>query len=243
MQPYIERAIAFLELPEAGWDIDHWEQIERRARPRVSIRPSSSTGSCSSSRCGWGRCCARSSSRRRTSTSTSTRMRSRSRPRASASHVTGVRVQTLAGNQLTVVGRLVVLAVGGIENPRLLLLSDRVQTEGLGNAHDLVGRYFMEHAAVSRWHHPAQQPRRRHRLLSEGMVRRSPVCHHFELDAHTRGARVRTDRPGHLRYRSGLRFCVSVRWRSVAAGLQERTDQPASCRMTSWSISATFWAI
>ncbi len=38
-----------------------------------------------------------------------------------------------------------VLAGGGIENARLLLASRRVRPAGLGNAHDLVGRYFMEH--------------------------------------------------------------------------------------------------
>ena len=36
------------------------------------------------------------------------------------------------------------LAAGGIENPRLLLLSRRVHRNGLGNDHDLVGRFFAE---------------------------------------------------------------------------------------------------
>ena len=40
--------------------------------------------------------------------------------------------------------RLVVLATGGIENPRLLLLSRRVHRRGLGNDRDLVGRFFAE---------------------------------------------------------------------------------------------------
>ncbi len=40
--------------------------------------------------------------------------------------------------------RLVVLAAGGIENPRLLLLSRRVHRRGLGNDRGLVGRFFAE---------------------------------------------------------------------------------------------------
>jgi choline dehydrogenase-like flavoprotein len=40
--------------------------------------------------------------------------------------------------------RWVVLAAGGIENPRLLLLSRGSRPRGLGNDHDLVGRFFAE---------------------------------------------------------------------------------------------------
>lgn len=63
--------------------------------------------------------------------------------------VTKVRVATLRGNAFTVRARHYVLALGGIENPRLLLCSNGTQPEGLGNGNDLVGRFFMEHPHVS----------------------------------------------------------------------------------------------
>jgi choline dehydrogenase-like flavoprotein len=59
--------------------------------------------------------------------------------------VSAVKVGCLTGTSFRVVARTYVLATGGIENARLLLLSDREQHAGLGNGHDLVGRYFMEH--------------------------------------------------------------------------------------------------
>jgi choline dehydrogenase-like flavoprotein len=59
--------------------------------------------------------------------------------------VTGVRARTFAGAELRVQARQHVLAAGGIENPRLLLASNRHRPAGLGNDHDVVGRYFLEH--------------------------------------------------------------------------------------------------
>ncbi|MCC7046246.1 MAG: GMC family oxidoreductase [Alphaproteobacteria bacterium] len=64
---------------------------------------------------------------------------------AAARSATHIRVATLAGNTLSVTARFVVLAAGGIENPRLLLLSDQNDRQGLGNHSGLVGRCFMEH--------------------------------------------------------------------------------------------------
>jgi choline dehydrogenase-like flavoprotein len=56
-----------------------------------------------------------------------------------------IHVGTLSGKRFQVKARTYVLAAGGIETPRLLLLSNRQQSAGLGNQHDLVGRFFMEH--------------------------------------------------------------------------------------------------
>jgi choline dehydrogenase-like flavoprotein len=56
-----------------------------------------------------------------------------------------VSVVSVTGRRFCVRARSFVLATGGIENARLLLLSNSVQSRGLGNQHDLVGRFFMEH--------------------------------------------------------------------------------------------------
>src|SRR5262249_32657011 len=62
---------------------------------------------------------------------------------------TGVRVGTLEGKRARVRAKRVVLALGGIENARLLLQSRQAMVCGLGNAHDLVGRFFAEHVYVN----------------------------------------------------------------------------------------------
>lgn len=62
--------------------------------------------------------------------------------------VTGIRVKTLGGVEYRVRANAFVLATGGIENARLLLASNRVESAGLGNRHDLVGRFFMDHIRV-----------------------------------------------------------------------------------------------
>jgi len=65
------------------------------------------------------------------------------------SHVTEVVARTLTGVELRVRAEVVVLATGGIEVPRLLLASTSAGPAGLGNARDLVGRFFMEHPSIS----------------------------------------------------------------------------------------------
>lgn len=62
-----------------------------------------------------------------------------------AAAVRHIRVCTVSGNSLAVEARHYVLACGGIENARLLLASRDVESHGVGNSRDQVGRYFMEH--------------------------------------------------------------------------------------------------
>ena len=49
------------------------------------------------------------------------------------------------GERFTVRARAVVLAAGGLENPRLLLASTERSPAGVGNPHDLVGCFYMDH--------------------------------------------------------------------------------------------------
>ena len=51
----------------------------------------------------------------------------------------------LRTGSIRVVAATIVLACGGLETPRLLLASRRSRSCGLGNEHDLVGRFYMTH--------------------------------------------------------------------------------------------------
>jgi choline dehydrogenase-like flavoprotein len=74
--------------------------------------------------------------------------------------VTGVRfapssqrveqVQVMGANGIyhTVDAQEVVMALGGLENARMLLHFNREANNALGNQHDVVGRYFMDHPTV-----------------------------------------------------------------------------------------------
>ena len=67
------------------------------------------------------------------------------RANAAGRAVERLEIANLRGGRGHVRAATVVLAAGGLEIPRLLLAARDVQPDGLGNAHDLVGRYFMEH--------------------------------------------------------------------------------------------------
>ena len=63
----------------------------------------------------------------------------------SGRRITGLEARTLNHETMTIRARHYVLACGGIETPRLLLLSRSAEfPHEIGNGSDLVGRYFME---------------------------------------------------------------------------------------------------
>jgi len=61
--------------------------------------------------------------------------------------VESLRVRTLSGRSFTVRAARVVLAVGGLEVARVLLANRGGSPAGIGNQHDVVGRYYMCHIA------------------------------------------------------------------------------------------------
>lgn len=60
-----------------------------------------------------------------------------------------VRVKNLQGKEHVVRARHFILACCSLQNARLLLASNQIARNGLGNDKDLVGRYFMEHLEVN----------------------------------------------------------------------------------------------
>ena len=54
-------------------------------------------------------------------------------------------VATLTGHRFAIKPKLAILAAGAIETARLMLASRDVIPAGVGNAHDIVGRYFADH--------------------------------------------------------------------------------------------------
>jgi choline dehydrogenase-like flavoprotein len=61
------------------------------------------------------------------------------------SRVKSLEVRTLDGRRAEVKANAIVLACGGLENARLLLTSNKIARNGVGNSHDLVGRFLMDH--------------------------------------------------------------------------------------------------
>jgi choline dehydrogenase-like flavoprotein len=55
-------------------------------------------------------------------------------------------VKTVTIKKFTAKAKYFILACAGIQNPRILLAANKQANKGLGNEHDLVGRFFMENA-------------------------------------------------------------------------------------------------
>ena len=62
--------------------------------------------------------------------------------------ITSAQASMADGRTIQVRAKAFVLAAGGLENARILLLQDTLQPGGLGNQHDMVGRCFMDHPQI-----------------------------------------------------------------------------------------------
>lgn len=80
-----------------------------------------------------------------------------------------VDIRTLGGASYKAHADRFVLAGGGIENARLLLVSNSVGTEGIGNQSGFVGRCFMEHPTASAGLIHAADPHAALDLFSPGL--------------------------------------------------------------------------
>ncbi len=92
-----------------------------------------------------------------------------------ANTVKGVRVKTFTGSEFFVHARYFVLTSGGIENARLLLASNDRRPNGLGNDHDVVGRYFMDHPRFRAVRLKLKDANRHRPLYDVTMAMRGPV--------------------------------------------------------------------
>jgi choline dehydrogenase-like flavoprotein len=75
-----------------------------------------------------------------------------------ASAITRLDAESMHGTKLQVNAHHFILACGAIENARLLLMSDGVEANGIGNHYDQLGRYFMEHPHGRVAHIETQDP-------------------------------------------------------------------------------------
>jgi choline dehydrogenase-like flavoprotein len=151
-----------------------------------------------------------------------------------ASAVTEATIGSLDGRRGHVRARHYVLAAGGIENARILLLSDNVATQGLGNDRDLVGRYFMDHPSGAigsiRSDHPDRLTRPYERTI--GKIRASVASEiglsvdaqraHRTLNARVHPFAVEGEVPRGIRALRDVRAALRPPTRDEAALLEAR---------------------
>jgi len=150
LAPFYEAAQRLLGLPEEPWSVERWEQAPshrawrfagERIRPAVVQIVAERNRRLAQT---LGPAC-------RAAAHVQPYLHATVRelvPDAAGRRVERMRVATAPGRELEIRPREVVLAAGGIETARLLLLSASVEPRGLGNRRDLVGRFFSNHPEV-----------------------------------------------------------------------------------------------
>jgi choline dehydrogenase-like flavoprotein len=151
-----------------------------------------------------------------------------------ATTVTDATIGSLDGRRGHVRARHYVLAAGGIENARILLLSDSVAPKGLGNDRDLVGRYFMDHPSGAigsiRSEHPDRLTRPYERTIGKirasvaSEIGLSPAAQreHHTLNARVHPFAVEGDVPRGIRALRDVRAALRPPARDEATLLEAR---------------------
>lgn len=149
LNPYYERAQAYCQLGPFNYDLDYW--TKQRGRPALPLDPNIATTGLAqpSPPTRFGEVY-----RAEIGNSENIQVYLNANLMDINLHPDGAKVETvlagqLEGKRFQVRSKLYVLALGGIENARILLNSDKVQSPGIGNQHDLVGRYFMDHPVIT----------------------------------------------------------------------------------------------
>ena len=140
------------------------------------------------------------------------------------------RIRSLGGKEGVVRARHYVLACGGIENARLLLLSDSVVPHGLGNDRDLVGRFFMDHPTgklgtlLANAPHRLTQPydRSRGNVFPEICLSDEAVGAHRLLSGRIRPVAVEGPVPKGIQAMRGLRAALRQSELDESSAMQER---------------------
>lgn len=139
-----------------------------------------------------------------------------------AQRVTRLRVCTLQGKKFFVSAKLFILALGALEIPRLLLISNKVHRNGLGNQNNLVGRFFMEHPHLWSGNYIPLDP---NILNSTALYRIHKVNGIPIMGKLTLSEEV-------LRQEKILNYCVSIHPKA----LNSRPNVAPSWRVVSWPI-------
>ena len=86
-----------------------------------------------------------------------------------------VTARDIDGHELTVGAEHFVVCCGGIETARVLLLSTNRSESGIGNDHDLIGRYFQDHPGFSVGEITGEAAREHFRPRKEGGIKYLPL--------------------------------------------------------------------
>ncbi len=153
LQPFYDRACALLELPSFGVQpasvVGPHEPLLAGRASSLAIRPR-----CYTRYTGAGPGDAYASFKRTASDHARVSVYLHANVTAIKLDPDGRRVQSLEvreldGRRHSAVGRAYVLAAGGIENVRLMLVSNDVHRDGIGNHSDWLGRAFQGHTTIS----------------------------------------------------------------------------------------------